>query len=42
MAGEPEFRRRAERLKNGIPLSDVVYQELRTLAEEARVPFDLA
>ncbi len=42
IAGEIEFRRRAERLKNGIPLSDVVHRELKTLAEGARVPFDLA
>jgi len=42
VAGEPEFRRYAERSRHGIPLSDVVYQELRALADEARLPFDLA
>ncbi len=41
IAGEIEFRRKAERLKNGIPLSDVVYQELKTLAAECGAPFAL-
>ena len=41
VAGEIEFRRKAERLRNGIPLSDVVYAELRGLAGEAAVPFEL-
>lgn len=39
VAGEIEFRRKAERLRNGIPLSDVVRDELRALAAEAGVPF---
>lgn len=41
VAGEIEFRRKAERLRNGIPLSDVVRDELRALAADAGVPFDL-
>lgn len=41
VAGEIEFRRKAERLRNGIPLSDVVRDELRALADDAGVPFDL-
>lgn len=41
VAGEIEFRKRAERLQRGIPLSDVVYRELETLARERAVPFDL-
>jgi LDH2 family malate/lactate/ureidoglycolate dehydrogenase len=42
IAGEIEFKRKAERLRNGVPLSHVVFRELRDLAEQARVPFDLA
>ncbi|MFQ5828835.1 MAG: Ldh family oxidoreductase [Candidatus Methylomirabilia bacterium] len=42
VAGEPEFRRHAERSRDGIPLSGAVYQELRGLAGELGVPFDLA
>jgi LDH2 family malate/lactate/ureidoglycolate dehydrogenase len=38
VAGELEFRRRAERLRDGIPLSAVVHAELRTLAAEAGLP----
>jgi LDH2 family malate/lactate/ureidoglycolate dehydrogenase len=41
VAGEPEFRRHAERSRNGIPLSEVVYRELGALAEEHRLPLDL-
>ena len=41
VAGEIEFRRRAERLREGIPLSRVVWQELRALAAESSVPFGL-
>ena len=41
IAGEIEFRRKAERLRNGIPISDVVRDELRGLAVDAGVPFDL-
>jgi LDH2 family malate/lactate/ureidoglycolate dehydrogenase len=41
VAGEPEFRRHAERSRNGIPLSEVVYGELGALAEEHRLPLDL-
>lgn len=42
VAGEIEFRRYADRSQHGIPLSEVVYRELGTLAEEFRLPFDLA
>ena len=41
IAGEIEFRCKAERLRNGIPLSDVVVGELRTLAAASGVPFGL-
>ncbi len=41
VAGEIEFRRRAERLRTGIPLSAVVHEELRGLAEELGVEFGL-
>ena len=37
----PMFRRRAERLRDGIPMSDVVRRELETLAAEHHVPFGL-
>jgi hypothetical protein len=39
--GEIEFRRKAERHRNGIPLSDVVWNELKALAVETGVPFAL-
>jgi LDH2 family malate/lactate/ureidoglycolate dehydrogenase len=41
VAGEIEFRRRAERLRDGIPLSRVVRDELAGLARESSTPFDL-
>src|SRR5262249_61803865 len=41
LAGEIEFRRRADRLRDGIPLSQVVFQELQALAAESGVAFDL-
>jgi LDH2 family malate/lactate/ureidoglycolate dehydrogenase len=41
VAGEPEARRRAERLDAGIPLSDVVREELAALAQELGVALDL-
>jgi LDH2 family malate/lactate/ureidoglycolate dehydrogenase len=41
VAGEIEFRRRAERQQQGIPLSRVVFEELRALAAESAVPFGL-
>ena len=41
LAGELEFRRHAERSRKGIPLSEVVYRELRALADQAHLPFDL-
>jgi LDH2 family malate/lactate/ureidoglycolate dehydrogenase len=42
VAGEIEFRRHAERLRDGIPMSEVVWRELETLAAEHHVPFELA
>ena len=41
VAGEIEFRKKARRLAGGIPVSAVVYDELRGLAAERGVPFDL-
>lgn len=41
VAGELEFRRHAERSRHGIPLSQVVHRELRALAEDLRLPFEL-
>ena len=41
VAGELEFRRRAERLRDGIPLSDIVWGELEALAAAQHVPFGL-
>lgn len=41
IAGEPEARRRATRLREGIPLSPEVHAELRTVAATLGVPFDL-
>lgn len=42
LPGEIEFRNKAERERDGIPLSGVVYAELGGLARELGVPFDLA
>lgn len=41
VAGEIEFRKKAQRLAEGIPMSAVVYEELRALAAEHGVAFDL-
>lgn len=41
MPGEPENRKRASRKENGIVLSDNVYDELKSLAEEYQIAFDL-
>lgn len=41
VAGEPEFTRRAERLKTGIPLNDAFLDEVRTVAKSAGVDFIL-
>jgi LDH2 family malate/lactate/ureidoglycolate dehydrogenase len=41
VAGEIEFRKKAQRLAEGIPVSPVVYDELRGLAAEHGVAFDL-
>jgi LDH2 family malate/lactate/ureidoglycolate dehydrogenase len=42
VAGELEFRKRAERLRDGIPVSEVVWRELEALAVERQVPFGLS
>lgn len=42
VAGEIEFRKKRQRLKEGIPLSDVVYRELAGLAAAHGVVFELA
>jgi LDH2 family malate/lactate/ureidoglycolate dehydrogenase len=42
VAGEIEFRTRATRLRDGIPVSAVVWRELEALAAERHVPFELA
>lgn len=39
--GELEYRRKEERKKNGIPLSTVVYEELRALSKRYQVPFTI-
>ncbi|MFQ3456629.1 Ldh family oxidoreductase [Bradyrhizobium sp. UFLA01-814] len=41
VAGEPEFARRAERLKTGIPLNDVFLDEVKAVATSAAVDFIL-
>jgi LDH2 family malate/lactate/ureidoglycolate dehydrogenase len=41
VAGEPEFARKAERLKTGIPLNDAFLSEVRTVADSAGVDFIL-
>ena len=41
VAGQLEFRRKAERLRDGIPLTDVVVRELEGLARDYHVPFEL-
>ncbi len=41
VAGEIEFRRKAQRVGDGIPVSGVVYRELMGLAAEYGVAFDL-
>ena len=40
--GELKFRTRAERLRDGIPVSEVVWRELEAVAAEQHVPFGLA
>jgi LDH2 family malate/lactate/ureidoglycolate dehydrogenase len=42
VAGEIEFRTKAARLRDGIPLTAVVWRELEALAAEQQVPFELA
>jgi LDH2 family malate/lactate/ureidoglycolate dehydrogenase len=41
VAGEPEFARRAERLKSGIPLNDAFLDEVRKVASDSGVDFIL-
>lgn len=41
VAGEPEFARRAERLKSGIPLNDAFLSEVRNVATDSGVDFIL-
>jgi LDH2 family malate/lactate/ureidoglycolate dehydrogenase len=41
IAGEPEARRKADRLRDGIPLSAVVLQELRDVAQSLDVGAEL-
>lgn len=41
VSGEPEFETKRERIANGIPLIDTVYEELRVLGERFGVPFGL-
>jgi LDH2 family malate/lactate/ureidoglycolate dehydrogenase len=41
LPGEIEQRRRAERTANGIPVEDVVYEELRALGQKYGVEFSL-
>jgi LDH2 family malate/lactate/ureidoglycolate dehydrogenase len=41
VAGEPEFARKAERLKTGISLNDAFLSEVRTVADSAGVDFIL-
>jgi LDH2 family malate/lactate/ureidoglycolate dehydrogenase len=38
IAGEPEARRKADRLRDGIPISDVVLDELRALGQSLGIP----
>ena len=42
VAGEIEFRKKAGRLCDGIPVPDVVWRELEALAAAQHVPFELA
>ena len=41
MPGEPEFIQRTERLKNGIMVSEVVYEDLKQLCKKYDVHFDV-
>ena len=40
MPGEKEFLEKAERSRNGIPLSQAVYQELNNLSAKHALPVD--
>ncbi|MBI2872110.1 MAG: Ldh family oxidoreductase [Chloroflexi bacterium] len=42
VAGGPEFERKRQRTREGIPLSAPVYEELLRLSRELELPFDLA
>ena len=39
--GEPEFANHRERLANGIPLNDLVVEDLEKLAQELGIPFNI-
>jgi len=41
MLGEPEFVQMADRLKNGIMVSDVVYEDLKQLCTKYSVCFSI-
>ena len=41
LPGEIELRRRSERLANGVPISAVVFEDLKKEALVCGVPFDL-
>ena len=42
VAGDPELATRRERLQHGVPIPDDLLEQLRAVAERARVPFVLA
>lgn len=39
VAGDPEHRERENRLQNGIPMTETLYNEVREVAEECSAPF---
>jgi LDH2 family malate/lactate/ureidoglycolate dehydrogenase len=39
--GEPEFANHKERLENGIPLNNLVVDDLKKLAQELGIPCDI-
>jgi len=41
MPGEPEFEKRNERIRNGIPVSAVVFEDLKRLCEKYGIRFDI-
>ncbi|MDO4487755.1 MAG: Ldh family oxidoreductase, partial [Eubacteriales bacterium] len=42
VAGEPEQRKYEKAIREGVYVSDVVIEELKSLADEAGIPFDVA